>query len=242
MTSRFSRPPFRGAIRCAGWIAIALGFACGTACSDDLLLGDVELKRQTGDKAPVLLKGAIKFVDEDKGKIRLQQPGKVLTIPFREVKGIRYAERYAEPLVSEELPIKFICDDTTHELARHRVSTEVGRWSIRQSVDVDQVTVTRISGDSSGGLTAVSVTGDVERHAEIATATTTVRNLASRKATVWIRLLIESDTLRGHKEHTFSLAPEESKELMVAFTSAGHQVRRVTTDDIQNTFEPTPSR
>jgi len=189
-----------------------------------------------------VLKGAIKFVDHDKKKIRLQQPGKVLAIPFREIKGIRYAERYAEPLVGEELPIKFICDETTNELDRHQVSIEVGRWSIRQSVDVDQVTVTRFSGDSSGGLTAISVTGDVERHAEIATASTTVRNLTSRKATVWIRLLIESDTLRGHKEHTFSLTPEESKELTVAFTSAGHQVLRVTTDDLQNTFNSSPSR
>jgi hypothetical protein len=217
-----------------GLLSIGLSLEGATAIGEELPLGDVELRRKTGAKKAAFLKGTIKSIDND--TLVLQQPGKVLPIRLRDVSGIRYQERYTEPLVGEELPIKFIRDDKTGALVRHKVAVEVGRWSIQQSVDVDQVTITRFGRDYSGGLSAVSVTGNVERNAEIATASTTVKNLASRTVKVWIRLLIESDTLKGYKEHEFELGPNESDDIMIAFTSAGHQVRRVTTDDIQNKF------
>lgn len=218
----------------ASWLALSMGLGAATATCEDLPLGEVELRRKTGNKAAAFLKGTVKSIDGD--TIVLQQPGKVLRIKLRDVSGIRYTERYTEPLVGEELPIKFVRDESTKTMMRHKVAIEIGRWTIQQSVDVDQVTVTRFGRDYSGGLAAVSVTGNVQRNAEIATATATVRNHSTVKAKVWVRLLIESDTLKGFKEHEFEIGPDESEELTVAFTSAGHQVRRVTTDDIQNSF------
>lgn len=223
-----------------GWLAISLCLADVAARCDELPVGNAEIRRKTGNKAAAFLKGTIKSIDDD--VMVFQQPGKVLRIRMRDVSGIRYEDRYREPLVGEDLPIKFIRDETTDSFVRHKVAIEVGRWSVQQSVDVDQVTVTRFGRDYAGGLSAVSVTGNVERNAEIATASTTVHNVAPRTAKVWLRLLIESDTLKGYKEHEFELGPSESEELTVAFTSAGHQVRRVTTDDIQNTFDSKPGR
>jgi len=234
MTKCVSHHTRRTALSLFGLFAISLALGMTTARSEDLPLGEVELRRKTGNKKAAFLEGTVKAIDGD--TIVLQQPGKVLRINQRDVSGIRYMERYTEPLVGEDLPIKFVRDESTKKLVRHKVAIEIGRWAIRQSVDVDQVTVTQFGQDSSGGLTAVSVTGNVQRNAEIATATATVRNRGTRKAKVWLRLLIESDTLKGFKEHEFEIGPDESEDLTVAFTSAGHEVRRVTTDDIQNSF------
>ena len=143
--------------------AISLALGMTTARCEDLPLGEVELRRKTGNKKAAFLKGTVRAIDSD--TIVLQQPGKVLRINQRDVSGIRYMERYTEPLVGEDLPIKFVHDESTKKLVRHKVAIEIGRWTIQQSVDVDQVTVTQFGQDSSGGLTAVSVTGNVQRNA-----------------------------------------------------------------------------